>query len=64
MRWFNSISGEELLHVAVMTKKNKKKIGISCNFCMLYNFILFLFFSLFAFSMAAPTAYGGSQARG
>ena len=24
----------------------------------------FFFFCLFAFSMAAPTAYGGSQARG
>jgi len=27
-------------------------------------FLFFFFFCLFAFSRAAPTAYGGSQARG
>ena len=34
--------------------------------CCLFNFILlfFFFFGLFAFSRVAPTAYGGSQARG
>ena len=29
-----------------------------------YLFILFIYFCLFAFSRAAPAAYGGSQARG
>ena len=28
------------------------------------DFIIYLFFCLFAFSWAAPTAYGGSQVRG
>ena len=31
---------------------------------MVYFFIYFLFFCLFAISWAAPTAYGDSQARG
>ena len=35
----------------------------SAFFQMTFYFIYFLFFCLFAFSRAAPVAYGGSQAR-
>ena len=31
---------------------------------IVFVFFFFFFFGLFAFSRAAPTAYGGSQARG
>jgi len=41
----------------VMRQKGKRVLN-------LFSFFLFFFFGLFAFSMTAHTAYGGSQARG
>ena len=38
-----------------------RKLNVSLKYLFIY---LFIYFCLFAFSRAAPTAYGGSQARG
>ena len=56
------------------TKQNKKKLwqlitlnkvcSVANRVVLMLTFFFFLSFCLFAFSTAAPTAYGGSQARG
>ena len=44
----------------VLAVVNSAAVNIGCITCQEFLF----FFSLFAFSRAAPVAYGGSQARG
>ena len=42
----------------------KSFFGFFCCWVFLFLFFCFVLFCLFAFSRAAPVAYGGSQARG
>ena len=46
-------------HILFMIKRN-----VAVSFVLDFIFFIFIFFGLFAISWAAPTAYGGSRARG